>query len=164
MIDPLPLFRGLSPPVRGNPCRFVSYTGADRSIPACAGEPMSLPWRNTSAGVYPRLCGGTVCGRLPEIREEGLSPPVRGNRFGVVRHSLPPGSIPACAGEPALSNTAAYWYVVYPRLCGGTRIRVPALTRDMGLSPPVRGNLIDDVNPFFRARSIPACAGEPSPD
>ena len=50
---------GLSPRVRGNlkPFHFVVYDG--RSIPACAGEPITdfvilIPPR-----VYPRVCGGT---------------------------------------------------------------------------------------------------------
>ena len=74
---------GLSPRVRGNPvrlCRVVQVgavyprrvrgnrglelptTSANRSIPACAGEPaLSSPLGNPCR-VYPRVCGGTPSG------------------------------------------------------------------------------------------------------
>ena len=71
---------GLSPRVRGNPtCRLPSGR-YERSIPACAGEPVVLdfpvklvavypprvrgnpndkPYAREILGVYPRVCGGT---------------------------------------------------------------------------------------------------------
>ena len=50
---------------------------------------------------------------------------------------------------------------VYPRVCGGTDyIRVFGLG-GQGLSPRVRGNRGLPVPASRRARSIPACAGEP---
>ena len=51
------------------------------SIPACAGEP--LPWlpRSSPRWVYPRVCGGTICGAEPMTVTSGLSPRVRGNRI-----------------------------------------------------------------------------------
>ena len=74
--------RGLSPRVRGNHRQPLSAVQRERSIPACAGEPV------------PPQC---------IIRAKGLSPRVRGNPD---RGRLPlqgKGSIPACAGEPATS-------------------------------------------------------------
>ena len=52
-------FRGLSPRVRGN-LEWCEYTGVnERSIPACAGEPIMLGWIQRRWWVYPRVCGGT---------------------------------------------------------------------------------------------------------
>ena len=52
---------GLSPRVRGNPaCRYASG-GAVGSIPACAGEPVRRAALHNNDGVYPRVCGGTLC-------------------------------------------------------------------------------------------------------
>ena len=71
----------------------------------------------------------------------GLSPRVRGNRIASVSHSIPAGSIPACAGEPP-----------------GLGIRSGSLS---GLSPRVRGNHGKGNTGDDDVRSIPACAGEP---
>ena len=50
------------------------------------------------------------------------------------------GSIPACAGEPPAFSTPMIVPKVYPRVCGGTALAVPATTWPRGLSPRVRGN------------------------
>ena len=91
----------------------------------------------------------------------GLSPPVRGNPGLTRSRKTGTGSIPACAGEPCRRRKATRWPKVYPRLCGGTRYAVSAAAARRGLSPPVRGNLAQQVKRNQRARSIPACAGEP---
>ena len=50
---------GLSPRVRGNRYRIIPVAVADRSIPACAGEPLHHPVPGRRNAVYPRVCGGT---------------------------------------------------------------------------------------------------------
>ena len=50
---------GLSPRVRGNPRHRNSSTLEVRSIPACAGEPLTIRPPPQEARVYPRVCGGT---------------------------------------------------------------------------------------------------------
>ena len=50
----------------------------------------------------------------------------------------------------------------YPRVCGGTFLFHVAQRREKGLSPRVRGNRFTEVEGNLRARTIPACAGEPS--
>ena len=73
--------KGLSPRVRGNPplarhlARFVG------SIPACAGEPLSVSQRVSAPTVYPRVCGGTDGDTANAKMLDGLSPRVRGNRL-----------------------------------------------------------------------------------
>ena len=49
-------------------------------------------------------------------------------------------SIPACAGEPVLVAVGMRSSTVYPRVCGGTCLRVLESLNPIGLSPRVRGN------------------------
>ena len=133
--------KGLSPRVRGNPTRAGQNSSGTGSIPACAGEP---PWKWTPAPparVYPRVCGGTSAAWTPGGRAVGLSPRVRGNPTVRIYLPLIPGSIPACAGEPARAETQFHESAVYPRVCGGTRRHEAAGREKHGLSPRVRGNL-----------------------
>ena len=92
--------KGLSPRVRGNPGKPSFDTTATGSIPACAGEPLANRVYQLDQRVYPRVCGGTSF--LPVLRPgcQGLSPRVRGNRYGQSAEAGHLGSIPACAGEP----------------------------------------------------------------
>ena len=76
--------------------------------------------RLSDTSVYPRVCGGTLDKLEPALAVNGLSPRVRGNRTkrpGIVRVV---GSIPACAGEPAIKVLTPPVTTVYPRVCGGT--------------------------------------------
>ena len=95
-----PFGLGLSPRVRGNldPMQKDSLPGG--SIPACTGEPAGHSARASLERVYPRVYGGTcVVSRWP-IRQRGLSPRVRGNRFLILASQSVIRSIPACTGEP----------------------------------------------------------------
>ena len=134
------------------------------------------------AGVYPRVCGGTRTARCMAVRMAGLSPRVRGNleeghkeqaglrsiprvrgnRHAAAHDGAAFGSIPACAGEPRHTRLHLARRQVYPRVCGGTILSISRAVASMGLSPRVRGNLIDVVVAEPDARSIPACAGEPN--
>ena len=71
--------QGLSPRVRGNPAMSVCVTPLIRSIPACAGEPMSRFFFDDWYRVYPRVCGGTALPPICAACTLGLSPRVRGN-------------------------------------------------------------------------------------
>ena len=46
-------------------------------------------------------------------------------------------------------------------MCGGTSSANALGVANEGLSPRVRGNLVDAIQAFVMGRSIPACAGEP---
>ena len=132
------------------------------SIPACAGEPRRSGTGSAIPRVYPRVCGGTCSRTWPSTICPGLSPRVRGNLFAyLAQHDLP-GSIPACAGEPTMNWPACPCARVYPRVCGGTLMGMRITALNGGLSPRVRGNLLDFPQTKSPARSIPACAGEPS--
>ena len=51
------------------------------SIPACAGEPLSVVCLFPTFRVYPRVCGGTLIWQILVSLAMGLSPRVRGNRL-----------------------------------------------------------------------------------
>ena len=112
--------RGLSPRVRGNPAGLRTSTAGGGSIPACAGEPRSGARYGVAPMVYPRVCGGTASPVCETGRGAGLSPRVRGNQGAGDRTPHQPGSIPACAGEPAAPPRSVQPPRVYPRVCGGT--------------------------------------------
>ena len=56
---------GLSPRVRGNLRQYMSRRYEERSIPACAGEPIATLAVEIVVGVYPRVCGGTPTSTRP---------------------------------------------------------------------------------------------------
>ena len=153
--------QSLSPRVRGNPALADRRPRRARSIPACAGEPPGAGRSRAGAGVYPRVCGGTVEVEVGAKDAKGLSPRVRGNP--ALRRHIPggPGSIPACAGEPSMARAGAHPSRVYPRVCGGTSRGRHSASSRRGLSPRVRGNLRVSELARRRRGSIPACAGEP---
>ena len=131
------------------------------SIPARAGEPPLPDPCFDARAVYPRACGGTpgpVYGWYPPL---GLSPRVRGNHTRGIDGKTCGRSIPARAGEPAVSATEVISLSVYPRACGGTYKNAPIPILAMGLSPRVRGNRSGSNGIHRHSRSIPARAGEP---
>ena len=103
-VSRLPLGRGLSPRVRGNPDYGGIRSNEVRSIPACAGEPTSYQGFDLVVRVYPRVCGGTPIPRTTRRYGQGLSPRVRGNHPEEILLPVRTRSIPACAGEPSIST------------------------------------------------------------
>ena len=168
--------------MRGNPAGVQDADGHPRSIPASAGEPVREAPEHDLLSVYPRECGGTSVTYDSSEKLNGLSPRVRGEPTlappafpvspvyprecgGTARKSdtrpTVGGSIPASAGEPDSTPTLPVSSGVYPRECGGTRAPHGATPQGHGLSPRVRGNLRRSNHRQYRARSIPANAGEP---
>ena len=152
---------GLSPRVRGNLAPTLLTVTNLRSIPACAGEPLPNQILPRALKVYPRVCGGTVTDIEAICNVMGLSPRVRGNRYNFSPDKISVRSIPACAGEPAITAAGHLLARVYPRVCGGTSDAASHVPDVAGLSPRVRGNPEAAAEVSFNARSIPACAGEP---
>ena len=152
---------GLSPRVRGNLGVARRRPRQLRSIPACAGEPPGQIHHSERHQVYPRVCGGTICGRRPTQTTQGLSPRVRGNPGNSRSVKICHRSIPACAGEPGLGCGSQCDAGVYPRVCGGTSSSPSSSLASAGLSPRVRGNPAWGGKRLDMVGSIPACAGEP---
>ena len=132
-----------------------------RSIPACAGEPSGPDQSAGVFGVYPRVCGGARMNLAYSNSCWGLSPRVRGSHSTIKVGGPFAGSIPACAGEPAVRPSAPGSLRVYPRVCGGAWMASFTASSASGLSPRVRGSHLDDGRGVRAVGSIPACAGEP---
>ena len=152
---------GLSPPTRGNRLESKCYVNYARSIPAHAGEPLSVRLEESPRQVYPRPRGGTDSDSRRARTGGGLSPPTRGNHAMRCFYRYGPGSIPAHAGEPSEAGVRHARDAVYPRPHGGTSSSMMKSTSIWGLSPPTRGNPAHISSPQFLLRSIPAHAGEP---
>ncbi len=154
--------RGLSPRLRGNPNGAGRRRGGPAgSIPASAGEP---PWGwacRKWAMVYPRVCGGTTRKAPVDLRQDGLSPRLRGNHISREPVGTCTWSIPASAGEPPVDRRCAASDRVYPRVCGGTMVEEVGIEPTAGLSPRLRGNQDRTGWNSCGGRSIPASAGEP---
>ena len=170
---------GLSPRVRGSPSLTANQGTVDRSIPTCAGQPLTrslILWINP---VYPHVCGAASAYSEDErpSDDEGLSPRVRGSRYEVRPPVVAQRSIPTCAGQPVYSFGMDGLTQVYPHVCGAA-LRVGGQRRyGNGLSPRVRGSHDEisgtstTVYPHVcgaasslqptRRRSIPTCAGQP---
>ena len=157
-----PLTEGRSPRVRGSrklPDDVLYLMG---SIPACAGEPAQRDGAQYQPRVDPRVCGGAAEEKRLGLIAKGRSPRVRGSRHGDAYLSCPPGSIPACAGEPTPFTIPEPRSWVDPRVCGGALAAMSRMRREMGRSPRVRGSRSRFDRKPDRAGSIPACAGEPA--
>ena len=111
--------------------------------------------------VYPRAYGGTLWGAILMADRSGLSPRVRGNRLATDGGPGCAGSIPARTGEPPPPAPAALVPPVYPRAYGGTVDPGRPRDRLVGLSPRVRGNLLEPCRQGREVGSIPARTGEP---
>ena len=121
-----------------------------------------MPSYSVPLAVYPRVYGGTGVGSVPDHDDAGLSPRVRGNLSLALRADTRIRSIPACTGEPAPGPCPRLLLVVYPRVYGGTPPAGSDMFTPYGLSPRVRGNLLNGAPRCGQQRSIPACTGEPA--
>ena len=133
------------------------------SIPAHAGEPYDRNWTGITSRVYPRACGGARGLSRGLNLNNGLSPRMRGSPDVRGLLNLPPGSIPAHAGEPPPVPPGRFGSRVYPRACGGAKPLTILTGIEAGLSPRMRGSLETSVGFFALLGSIPAHAGEPAP-
>ena len=111
--------------------------------------------------VYPRTYGGTIRLKRLNAVERGLSPHIRGNPEADRYLAVDPGSIPAHTGEPCSRTQSLPSFRVYPRTYGGTIDPQRVVVLDCGLSPHIRGNLVDFGNRVGSDGSIPAHTGEP---
>ena len=152
---------GRSPRVRGSPAMRRERAMRTGSIPACAGEPATQFISRKCPKVDPRVCGGAPKIVSASRAASGRSPRVRGSHRKSRSQSKAPGSIPACAGEPALLPRWKVAARVDPRVCGGASAFRPRVQPRQGRSPRVRGSRHQLVELVALAGSIPACAGEP---
>ena len=159
--EALGMKRGRSPRVRGSLSSRVSRALRSRSIPACAGEPLTTVMTPSIVEVDPRVCGGALTTTYIIPPSEGRSPRVRGSPKSKSSVMVPYGSIPACAGEPIPVEHVSVIRRVDPRVCGGAELWADPAMRATGRSPRVRGSPSASRSNLLISRSIPACAGEP---
>ena len=151
---------GPSPRLRGKLALQLRSVLQPRSIPAPAGETRSEGpgWRGKR--VHPRACGGNCFLSLQESCNKGPSPRLRGKRdrpnetVNVLR------SIPAPAGETAITLTASSTVMVHPRACGGNEYKLYRVELEEGPSPRLRGKHLPGLAAVDTHGSIPAPAGE----
>ncbi len=92
---------GLSPRMRGHLLGRYGGSLQGGTIPAYAGAPSGQIRRIAPGGDYPRVCGGTMNTKKPEIRRLGLSPRMRGHLDALRPNVSAAGTIPAYAGAPS---------------------------------------------------------------
>ena len=154
-------YKGLSPHARGNRRQRRQASRWPGSIPARAGKPAASPATRRPMWVYPRTRGETQRYGSLQSRRAGLSPHARGNPMAPAASPAPSGSIPARAGKPSASASAATGPWVYPRTRGETGRFRHRLRARRGLSPHARGNPGRTTPPYHTHGSIPARAGKP---
>ena len=125
------------------------------------GEPKGRKDRSVFSRDYPRAYGGTQPTNTKIRYISGLSPCVRGNRLFVALKPPPMGTIPVRTGEPLIAIPLAVVDADYPRAYGGTENKPNRHGRQTGLSPCVRGNLIDLEEVSLVKGTIPVRTGEP---
>ena len=152
---------GLSPRGRGIHEAGRGRLPAVGSIPVWAGEPKSWRQSKPRMWVYPRVSGRASGASATAVPQMGLSPRGRGSRDEDHRVDVPPGSIPAWAGEPRRNSAASAHARVYPRVGGGAGSGELASHVRGGLSPRGRGSRGGRRSTARRDGSIPAWAGEP---
>ena len=155
--------RGLSPRGRGNHLLDAARQPLRGTIPARAGEPGTKATSGCLGGDYPRAGGGTISEESTVSPNMGLSPRGRGNRRQPQEKRRVVGTIPARAGEPSRPVHASSGSRDYPRAGGGTQSSNGKARSTAGLSPRGRGNRDGRDHRDRETGTIPARAGEPSP-
>ena len=130
---------GSPPRVRGKPVTIPPPRENFRITPACAGKTSSQNLRCRSVKDHPRVCGENRVPCEPSGLLKGSPPRVRGkparkkDRSGITRIT------PACAGKT--NYRKGLWRAAqdHPRVCGENHRDAPAVTREVGSPPRVRG-------------------------
>ena len=134
------LTNGPSPRVRGSPAYLLLDASPAGSIPACAGKPSSSSATPVPHEVHPRVCGEACPMPFRPLCTAGPSPRVRGSHRWGGWPVAPVGSIPACAGKPALARAVNSVRSVHPRVCGEAGPNGCGRVSIKGPSPRVRGS------------------------
>ncbi len=170
---------GSSPRMRGTPHCGTGQLGAERFIPAHAGNTAQAAVGNLSSRFIPAHAGNTyplraihapcpvhprACGehkRRSQIMatHRGSSPRMRGTRAHPSRPERCSRFIPAHAGNTFFRSLAIRQRPVHPRACGEHAGRAAACTISSGSSPRMRGTRRSQEWMDTDGRFIPAHAG-----
>ncbi len=153
--------KGPSPLARGNRGRGARHSSPVGPIPARAGQPRPGGAGAGAHGAHPRSRGATMCKVIAESFAEGPSPLARGNP--VAGYTVQPmtGPIPARAGQPSGSRSAASACGAHPRSRGATNRPHHSRKKPTGPSPLARGNHVAGGCRACGQGPIPARAGQP---
>ena len=150
---------GSSPHVRGAQSAEYSRLILTGIIPACAGSTIRRQALDLAVWDHPRMCGEHPSISDQDIQSQGSSPHVRGARSGLVRGSVSPGIIPACAGSTDSHCRPQESSRDHPRMCGEHHVLFYIYVDKWGSSPHVRGALGVTTGVVAMIGIIPACAG-----
>ena len=150
---------GSSPRVRGTPRTPVRRVGAERFIPAGAGNTGRMRIAMFRPPVHPRGCGEHTCSRNAFSALPGSSPRVRGTLGRGGSRDPPLGFIPAGAGNTLWRSSGPGTRAVHPRGCGEHWRPSSGTMCAHGSSPRVRGTPRLNLFTLEATRFIPAGAG-----
>ena len=115
-----PIFlQGLSPRARGKRREHDAVLRQPGTIPACAGETISVSASQGAGTDYPRVRGGNGFVSVGIESVLGLSPRARGKLPPQEPRAERVGTIPACAGETRRPACPPRTWRDYPRVRGG---------------------------------------------
>ena len=172
--------KGSSPLARGTHGRHCTRASERGLIPARAGNTCRLAHQCSYRRAHPRSRGEHQIFFTRNPGAPGSSPLARGTRQGLPLSALPPGLIPARAGntEPRVEPGVNYW--AHPRsrgehgrpqcrccrcrgsspLARGTRVTTPSLLSPAGLIPARAGNTVPNHPLKTNNRAHPRSRGE----
>ena len=150
---------GSSPCVRGLPGEGRQGTDRRRFIPVCEGSASVPLSQRVPRRVHPRVSG--VCGLrlVPESREAGSSPRVRGLRSDGEPEDEIIRFIPACPGSAPFLLSCRSSFPFHPRVSGVCALMTCQGLAWPGSSPGVRGLRPQDFGGQGGVGFIPACPG-----
>ena len=150
--------------MRGRPGRWELDGPSVRSIPAHAGETPRAGVLSPAKKVDPRACGGDPASTSGRLVSAGRSPRMRGRPRINQREARVGRSIPAHAGETPPAAAQGLRQGVDPRACGVDSSAWFARVCGAGRSPRMRGRRLPPHGDRPPLGSIPAHAGETSPE
>ena len=151
--------RGSSPRLRGTQLNGTNPDATLRFIPAPAGNTGSVIPSALPRSVHPRACGEHKSEAPSVSKAVGSSPRLRGTQHIRTMRSSLMRFIPAPAGNTLSSFHSSLLHTVHPRACGEHAERSLAQPSAAGSSPRLRGTRALQQPAHFRARFIPAPAG-----
>ncbi len=153
---------GSSPRVRGKHGYRLGHLGHGRIIPARAGQTAAHVYDIRKGADHPRACGANHDVDIPQQRDTGSSPRVRGKPTIVNQSFTKSRIIPARAGQTRPLAVCSTVVADHPRACGANDVSPRDGGASDGSSPRVRGKLEHAVGDTAQIRIIPARAGQTS--
>ena len=150
---------GSSPRMRGTPLLTEIDFFPQGIIPAYAGNTCSAMLNSFSFRDHPRVCGEHSRHTASSSIHRGSSPRMRGTRHHRHQPGLPPGIIPAYAGNTPGVTVLVRLCGDHPRVCGEHAYPYAFGNGDQGSSPRMRGTPRHNDCPHHPIGIIPAYAG-----